>query len=372
MSFVNTALAEVVTGRAYIENGNISKAKADARKDAMRSFVEKEVGVKVNSTTEVVNFMLVRDSIVAKSDGFVLVKNVVDERQNGDIYEVTLELEANRNLIDTEGQSIASRLQLIEDDSSRSGIQVAIVDNDARKTAQWKSYFTGMLKQFGFRAEVNDDVLQYLGQHLQDTNDLMLNSEVRRIGRTGDRGGANAIIRGRVGLARKAEKITGGYYAVAQINAELIGYDNNMVDVAAGHYSYVAATPTEAEAMAKQTALRAAAETLGQQALMTNQREYQGGSHKLKVTLVFRGITNKQVQRPIIVNSLGSVNCRIVRSAFLPSGAFQAFVEATDYNNLEELKEAVLRDLGKSFYSLTEAIDAGNAGSTKLVFDLRG
>ena len=55
---------------------------------------------------------------------------------------------------------------------------------------------------------------------------------------------------------------------VAQVNCELIGYDTNSVDVSAGYYSYVASTPDEAEQLAKQTALRAAAEELGKQALL--------------------------------------------------------------------------------------------------------
>ena len=59
---------------------------------------------------------------------------------------------------------------------------------------------------------------------------------------------ANAIIRGRIRLARPAEKIKSrAYRAVAQVNCELIGYDANAVDVAAGYYTQVADTPEKAE-----------------------------------------------------------------------------------------------------------------------------
>lgn len=363
--------AEIVTGQAYIENGNLEKANTDARKDAMRTFIESKLGVKVSSTTEVVNSMLVRDSIVTQSDGYVLIKKVIDEKQNGNIYTVSLDLEANTKLIQSAAADLPSRLQALDSDSSRSGINVAIIDEDSRNTALWNDYFTGILKQEGFRAEVNDPVVLYLGQHLGQTDDLTLNTEIRRIGRTGDRMDANAIIRGRISLAQPAEKLApGSYKAIAQINCELIGYDSNTVDVSSGYYPYVASTAAEAERKAKETALRSAAEELGKQALLTNQQEYRGGVHNLKTTLVFHHLTNKAVQRNQIIAGLRNVNCRVIRSAFTGPDTFQFFVSATDYNNLEELKEAILSHFSAQFPNIIDAVDDNQAGSTKLGFDL--
>ena len=363
--------AEIVTGQAYIENGNLEKANTDARKDAMRTFIESKLGVKVSSTTEVVNSMLVRDSIVTQSDGYVLIKKVIDEKQNGNIYTVSLDLEANTKLIQSAAADLPSRLQALDSDSSRSGINVAIIDEDSRNTALWNDYFTGILKQEGFRAEVNDPVVLYLGQHLGQTDDLTLNTEIRRIGRTGDRMDANAIIRGRISLAQPAEKLApGSYKAIAQINCELIGYDSNTVDVSSGYYPYVASTAAEAERKAKETALRSAAEELGKQALLTNQQEYRGGVHNLKTTLVFHHLTNKAVQRNQIIAGLRNVNRRVIRSAFTGPDTFQVFVSATDYNNLEELKEAILSHFSAQFPNIIDAVDDNQAGSTKLGFDL--
>lgn len=365
------AMAEIVTGQAYIENGNLEKATADARKDAMRSFVESKLGVKVSSTTEVVNAMLVRDDIVTKSDGYVLVKKVVSEKQQGNVYTVTLDVDANMSLMQTAAADLPTQLQAIENDSSRSGINVAIIDEDSRNTALWNNYFTGILKKQGFRAEVNDPVLAYLGQHLNRVDDLTLNTEVRRIGRTGDRMEANAIIRGRISLARTAAKVgSNAYRAIAQITCELIGYDTNTVDVSAGYYEYTASTPTKAEHLAKETALRVAAEELGKQALLTNQQEYRGGVHNLKTTLIFNNVTNKAVQRKQILAGLKNANCRIIRTAFTGPTKLQVFVATTDYNTLEELKEAVLTQFTPTFPNIIDAADMNQAGSTKLGFDL--
>lgn len=365
--------AQAVKGQAYIENGNLGKASADARKDAMRSFVEGEIGVKVNSTSEAVNSVLVRDSIITKSEGYVLVKRVISEGPVGEIYEVVLDLEANRNMIQTAAADLPGRLRAIEEDSTRSGINVAIVADNPRDTDYYNQYFVGTLKNTGFRAEVNDEVVKFLGNNLNSMNELSLNTEIRKIGRTGDRFAANSIVRGHIGLDRKAELIgQHSYRAIAAINCELIGYDNNAVDVAAGHYAYVANNPTEAERMAMETALRTAAEELGRQALQTTQMEYRGGVHNVKAVLIFQGAGGSAANKGAIISGLEKSNCRIIRSAFVPNGNFQAFVEATDYNNLEELKNSVLKNMGASFPHIIDAADAGNVGSTKLNFRLWG
>lgn len=366
-AFPYSANAELVTGQAYIENGNIQKAKLDAKRDAMRTFVEKEVGVHIKASSEVVNSLLVRDSIIAKDNGYVLVKKIVDEKEEGDLYTVVLDLEADKKQIQTQEADIHERLMNIDEASSRYGINVAIVDEDASQTAFWNDYFTGMLKMTGFRSQVNDAVVAYLGQHINRQDDLTLNAEIRRMGRLGDRMDANAIIRGRIRLVRPAEKIKShAYRAVAQVNCELIGYDSNAIDVAAGYYTQVADTPEKAEQLAKEAALQAAAKKLGSESLKTVQQEVRDG---IKMTFVFQPIMDKATQRKKILDGLTNANCEIIRSSFV-RGTLQVYVSSAEYNSLEELKEAVIRQLMLSFPQLTEADDGGQYGSTKLIFNI--
>lgn len=366
-AFPYSARAELVTGQAYIENGNIQKAKLDAKRDAMRTFVEKEVGVHIKASSEAVNSLLVRDSIIAKDNGYVLVKKIVDEKEEGDLYTVVLDLEADKKQIQTQEADVHDRLMNIDETSSRYGINVAIVDEDASQTAFWNDYFTGMLKITGFRSQVNDAVVAYLGQHINRQDDLTLNAEIRRMGRLGDRMDANAIIRGRIRLVRPAEKIKSrAYRAVAQVNCELIGYDSNAVDVAAGYYTQVADTPEKAEQLAKEAVLQAAAKKLGSESLKTVQQEFRDG---IKMTFVFQPITDKMTQRRKILDGLTHANCEIIRSSFV-RGTLQVYVSSAEYNSLEELKEAVIRQLTPSFPQLTEADDGGQYGSTKLIFNI--
>ena len=63
--------AEVVTGSAVIVNGNVNAAREAARQDAMRSYAERQVGVYVDSHTEVSLNMLISDRIVTDSRGYV-------------------------------------------------------------------------------------------------------------------------------------------------------------------------------------------------------------------------------------------------------------------------------------------------------------
>ena len=100
LSFSLVAQAQMVTGMAYIENGNLVKARETARREAMRAFVEERIGVKVNAQSEMENFLLVRDRIVSKSEGFVVVKKVVSESNDGTYYTVVLDLEAGTKPIE--------------------------------------------------------------------------------------------------------------------------------------------------------------------------------------------------------------------------------------------------------------------------------
>lgn len=61
-----------VTGQGIIEHGNISRAEQHALKRAFQLAIEKGLGTFVKSDTEVVNFSLIKDKIISKSEGYIL------------------------------------------------------------------------------------------------------------------------------------------------------------------------------------------------------------------------------------------------------------------------------------------------------------
>lgn len=175
----------MVTGMAYIENGNLVKARETARREAMRAFVEERIGVKVNAQSEMENFLLVRDRIVSKSEGFVVVKKVVSESNDGTYYTIVLDLEAGTKPIEVAQADVKAMLAALDRNSSRGSMDIAITDDSAQATWDWSSQMVACLKEAGFgRIKRNDHILSFLGSgaNLQ-LNKLQLYPELRRIGR---------------------------------------------------------------------------------------------------------------------------------------------------------------------------------------------
>ena len=108
---VGICSAEIVEGQAAIIDGNIDKARFAARQDAMRSFVEAKVGVRVSSHTQVDMGLVVADRILTNSNGYVQIKRVVKEQQQGDVYTVQMDLEASSQMFQTAASDVEGRLQ---------------------------------------------------------------------------------------------------------------------------------------------------------------------------------------------------------------------------------------------------------------------
>lgn len=78
--------AQVVEGMAAIVNGDVEKARFEARQDAMRNFVEEKVGVHVTSSTQVSMGMLVSDNIMTNSSGYVRIIKELGGNVQGNVY----------------------------------------------------------------------------------------------------------------------------------------------------------------------------------------------------------------------------------------------------------------------------------------------
>ena len=363
--------AEIADGQALIENGNIPKAREDARKDAMRNFVENKLGVRVESTTLVVNNMLVRDNILAKSDGYVSVKRIVKEWQDGDVFFIRMELDADDQKIKTAPADLQAKLKALGDNTSRSGIQVAIVGTDEydhlQDLAQLNQYFQSKIEEIGFKTIVNDDVIQYLSRaHVSGAygDKLKLNTEVRRIARN-TRSEENAIIRGELSTV-KTEKLSNGMYkAITIASFELLGLDSNEVNTFNEYFTAIDVNANSAVRKAYDLATQKAAESLGQKALETVQNEYRGGVKTIKTIVRFAGITDRIGQRQAIVDGLNSIGCHIIRTAFSGDGRFTAFVECSSFSTSGELTDAIIKNVpGAAQGNVNEA----ELGSSKLDF----
>jgi hypothetical protein len=370
LTFSLVAQAQVVTGMAYIENGNLVKAKESARREAMRSFVEKKIGVKVNSESETENFLLVRDRIVSKSEGFIVVKKVVSENNDGPYYTVVLDLEVGAKPIELAQADVKTMLSTLDRNSSRGSMDIAITSDSDQSTWDWSGQMVACLKEAGFgRIKRNDHILSFLdtNNNLQ-SNKLQLYSELRRIGRF-EGTGAKSIVRGYVRNVKPASAIKNAYISTAQASIEIIGYDSSNVDALSKYATAVAKTPEEAELNAKKIVLEEAAQSLAEQAAITVQYEEQGGKREIETTFIFQDIYNKSLDSGNILAALEDANCEIDRSVFNSDGQFIVAVYTQEYSKLNDLVREVLRQLATTYPNSSNSISE-DIGTTKTIIRL--
>ncbi|MBR4903542.1 MAG: hypothetical protein IKZ53_02645 [Selenomonadaceae bacterium] len=364
-SFIMTSSVEatIVEGFAPIINGDISGAKKEAQKQALRSAVEAAVGVHVQSTTEVANLMVVKDEIALKSDGYVNINQVLKEENRGNIFYIKLDVTASAERIREFSQDLKSQLDNnVNESNSRGGIMVAVVQKNSGGSYSYDprigDYLNAKLKFVGFKAVTNDNVVNYLIYHATDPDVRVKARAVAKDNREEE----NALLRGVLEI-ESVKKVGGLYEAVINTSFELIGLDSSTVDVFTKYFKGVAATEREAIENAKENATREAMESLAKQALETVQNETRGGYVNIKTTVVISNVTNYQAQYPVIKAGLGNAHCKVIRMTRPNATTLAFFVSSDSYGSVGELQEALL----SSISGIQPGVNVGNElGATKI------
>lgn len=358
--------AEVVQGQAVIDPANPAKARNDAMQDAMRTFVEMKVGVHVQGETEVSMGMVVRDQILAKSDGYVLVNKIVKEWKEGPVYCVKLDLTASDQKIKTAIEDMYNRLQSQRNThTSRSGVQVAVTGRDQSGklivTDDLMKYVQGKLEDIGFSVYDADEVKSYMDAQT-DMNSPAVSANIRRIARN-NQGKANALLRGVLEVSDVGKD---GDYTRVTVHAsfELVGLESSEVNSFDDYFTAADKNPKQALIHAKDIATQRAVESLGQKALLTIQSETEGGQHHLETTIMVNGVTDRSSQPQAIRQALAQMNCDVVRSSFTSAGVFKLFVESDAYGKVEDIKNELLKRMGPALQEGDENEDA--MGSKKI------
>ena len=336
--------AEVVEGQAVVDPSNPAKARTEAMNDAMRTFIEMKVGVHVTSTTEVNMGMVVRDEILAKSDGYVAVNKIVKEGQHDGIYFVKMDLSASDQKIKTAVEDLETRLRTMQDmGTSRSGIEVAITGRDESGkllvSDSLRKYVAAKLEAAGFTVHDADGATQYMNAQT-DLDDPAVSAEIRRIARNERDGDANALLRGMLAIS-DVEPAGTSWRATAHASFELVGFESSEVNSFDDYFTAVGTSRSEAINHARDIATQRAVESLGQKALMTVQGEQRGGTHHVKATLVVNGITDRAGQPQLLRQAIQQMGGRVIRGSFTGTGVYKLFVEA-ECASQDELKEKIL------------------------------
>ena len=359
----SSAQAAIVTGCAPIINGDINGARREARNQAMRALVEATVGVRIQSTTEVANLMVVKDEIVAKSEGYVMINRVVSEEIRGTIFFTELDITAQADKIRAFAHDLRGMLDAnVNESNSRGGIMVAVVRKNPDGTCEYDAtvgdYINDKLKAIGLKPYVNDTVNGYIARHADEPDVRVKARAVARANRESE----NALLRGVTGV-ESVRRVDGFYEAIVNVSFELIGIDSGDVDVYSKTVRGVGYDRQSAVDNARECAVREAVDSLARQALETVQDETRGGYTNIKATVIIDGVTNYSAQFPLIQSALDATHCTVIRVTRPSATRLAFFVSATDYATVNDLQTALLHAIRGIQLGISPADELG---STKI------
>lgn len=362
-AWTNSASAQIVTAYAPIINGNIDGARRDARNLALRTAVEEAVGVKIQSTIEVANLMVVKDEIVAKSEGYVTINRVLREEVRGEIFYIELDVTARAEKIRNFARDLRTQLEAnVNESNSRGGIMVAVLRKNSDGTCTYDAtigdYINDKLKSIGLKPYVNDSVNGYIALHADEPD---VRVQARAVAKD-NREAENALLRGVTGV-ESVRKVNGLYEAIVNVSFELIGLDSSDVDVFTKSVRGIGSDRQSAVENARETAVREAIDSLARQALETVQDEMRGGNVNIKATVIFDGVTNYNAQYPLIQAAFERTNCTVIRMTRPRANRLAFFVSTIDYATLNDLQTALLNSIRGIQPGVTPA---GELGATKI------
>lgn len=355
--------AEVVEGFAPIVNGDVETARQKARKYAMRSYVESKVGVHVESNTTVDMGLVISDRIVTDSKGYVQIKKVISEKQQGSLYVVKLDLEADDTVIETKYKEDAAKAMgaLDVNTDSRRAASMAIIHvgldgrnvKDEQATVSMQEYMEDMNVQ----TVQNDELMNYM---LKMPDATLADLRKKAIATNYE---AGSILTGRI-KDISVNKVEGGYVAEVEAYYLFAGLHNNYSNSYSDYFQEFGRTPHDALRTAHATAANKASEKLTKSALKVMQVE----SKSLNASLEFRHLSDKINQSRAIKTLLKNMGCRILKAGFAPDGSYRVRVLNSDYNLSTEFADAVVDkayEAGLTF----QALDSRSHGTTNLLFD---
>ena len=355
--------AEVVEGFAPIVNGDVETARQKARKYAMRSYVESKVGVNVESNTTVDMGLVISDRIVTDSKGYVQIKKVISEKQQGSLYVVKLDLEADDTVIETKYKEDAAKAMgaLDVNTDSRRSAEIAIINvglngrnvKDEAAIASMTQYMGDM----NVTAKTNHAVMDYMittpNPSLNDLRNISLKNDT----------GAGSILVGRI-QDLNVDKVEGGYVAEVYAYYMFIGLNNNYTNSFAQYFQEFGRTYNEALSTAHATAANKASEELTKSALKVIQIE-----DKFSASLEFHNLTDKINQGNAIVSVLQNMGCRILKEGFAPNGVYKIRMVTTNYITPGEFTTAFKTKAAASGLNFG-TLDVSGSGSTAIAFTL--
>jgi hypothetical protein len=186
-------------GMATIHKNFLDVARDRAIENAQRNAVEQAVGVMITSRTEVENFAVKLDQILAEADGFINSYQVISENQDGKSYSVVIEADVGTGRL----QERMKAIQLIVARKAKPRLMVLFSGREAKDAlaeSVMSRYFMGQ----GFRLVDAETARQ--NREIEEMEKP--EGDRRKLSRVARGLGAEVLIAGRVEAATSAFTIS--------------------------------------------------------------------------------------------------------------------------------------------------------------------
>ena len=145
-------------GVGVITSGNKAVARDQAIRDGLRIAVEQAVGTMVASETLVQNYAVLRDQIYSKTQGYVKDYTIIDEKEEGTLYRVTIKAQVARGNLENDLMALGLLMQRKE--MPRIMLMVA----EQNVGMQYYSFWWGIQSEHADLAITESVLLEQLGQ----------------------------------------------------------------------------------------------------------------------------------------------------------------------------------------------------------------
>lgn len=159
---VKTVTASGISG---ISAGGTATARDQALEDALRKAVEQAVGAMIASETMVANYQVLSDHIYSRTHGYVTNYEVVSEKAEGGLYEVTIQAQVADGMIKNDLAALG--LLMARKNMPRVMLMVAEQNVGQEQLVYWWSVFAGHSDVVARQADLTvteNTLMQILGE----------------------------------------------------------------------------------------------------------------------------------------------------------------------------------------------------------------
>lgn len=150
LAFALLLLATVALAAATVTVTGQGGSERDALHNAMRTAIEQEIGVLVDSQTYVDNYRVISDKIYTNTEGYITDYQVLKKDKVNGIHTVTIKATVARELLNTDLMSNLQKKRLVQTNMLDPRIGVIVMDSNGSENAALENVLITGLQGNGF------------------------------------------------------------------------------------------------------------------------------------------------------------------------------------------------------------------------------